>query len=192
MLDQLVDPEAFLAKVRALYDSDKEDNDVVLFKDGRVFERYSRPLMLEGPMMGRVWSFRDITERMMAGEALKKSEVRFQELFNDAPVGYFEYDVEGCIIDANRTELGMLGYTLEEMIGQPVWKFIVEEEVARQQILEKLAGTMPPGQGVERTYRRKDGTTLPVLIEDRILPDSEGRIKGIRTTIQDISGLKRA
>jgi two-component system, cell cycle sensor histidine kinase and response regulator CckA len=86
----------------------------------------------------------------------------------------------------------MLGYTLEEMIGQPVWKFIVEEETARQQILEKLAGTKPPGRGVERTYRRKDGTTLPVLIEDRILRDSGGRIIGIRTTIQDISGLKRA
>ena len=134
----------------------------------------------------------DITERKRAEEALKKSEVKFQELFNDAPVGYFEYDVEGRIIDANRTELGMLGYTLEEMIGQPVWKFIVEKEVARQQILEKLAGTKPPGRGVERTYRRKDGTTLPVLIEDRILRDSGGRIIGIRTTIQDISGLKRA
>jgi two-component system, cell cycle sensor histidine kinase and response regulator CckA len=134
----------------------------------------------------------DITERKRAEEALKKSEVKFQELFNDAPVGYFEYDVEGRIIDANRTELGMLGYTLEEMIGQPVWKFIVEEETARQQILEKLAGTKPPGRGVERTYRRKDGTTLPVLIEDRILRDSGGRIIGIRTTIQDISGLKRA
>jgi two-component system, cell cycle sensor histidine kinase and response regulator CckA len=134
----------------------------------------------------------DITERKRAEEALKKSEVKFQELFNDAPVGYFEYDVEGRIIDANRTELGMLGYAREEMIGQLVWKFIVEEETARQQILEKLAGTKPPGRGVERTYRRKDGTTLPVLIEDRILRDSGGRIIGIRTTIQDISGLKRA
>jgi PAS domain S-box-containing protein len=135
---------------------------------------------------------RDITERMMAGEALKKSEVRFQKLFNDAPVGYFEYDVEGCIIDVNRTELELLGYRLDEMIGQPVWKFIVEGEAARQQILQKLTGTLPPAQGLERTYRRKDGTTFPVLVGDRILQDSEGKIIGIRTTIQDISELKRA
>jgi len=135
---------------------------------------------------------RDITERMMAGQALEKSEVRFQELFNDAPVGYFEYDVEGRIIDVNRTELELLGYRLEEMIGQPVWKFIVEGEAAHQQILQKLAGTLPPAQGLERTYRRKDGTTFPVLVGDRILRDSEGKIIGIRTTIQDITGRKRA
>jgi PAS domain S-box-containing protein len=132
----------------------------------------------------------DITERKRSEESLEKSEMRFIELFNDAPVGYFEYNVEGLIKNVNRTYLEMLGYKFEEMIGQPVWKFIVEEEVARQQILEKLAGTTPPGRGVERTYRRKDGTRLPVLIEDRILRDSEGRIIGIRTTIQDITERK--
>jgi two-component system cell cycle sensor histidine kinase/response regulator CckA len=132
----------------------------------------------------------DITERKRSEESLEKSEMRFIELFNDAPVGYFEYNVEGLIKNVNRTYLEMLGYKFEEMIGQPVWKFIVEEEVARQQILEKLAGTAPPGRGVERTYRRKDGTRLPVLIEDRILRDSEGRIIGIRTTIQDITERK--
>jgi PAS domain S-box-containing protein len=81
---------------------------------------------------------RDITEGKVAGEALKKSEERFRELYDNAPVGYFEYDSHGRITDVNRTELEMLGYSLEEMIGQPVWKFIAEEEVARQQVLAKL------------------------------------------------------
>jgi signal transduction histidine kinase/CheY-like chemotaxis protein len=50
----------------------------------------------------------------------------------------------------------------------------------------------PPGRQFERTYRRKDGTTFPVLIEDRFLRDAEGRIIGIRSTIQDITDRKRA
>jgi len=45
--------------------------------------------------------------------------------------------------------------------------------------------------GLERTYRRKNGTTFPVLFEDRLLTDAEGRIKGIRTTIQDITDQKQ-
>ena len=47
------------------------------------------------------------------------------------------------------------------------------------------------GGAFERTYRRKDGVTFPALIEDRLLRDSEGRIIGIRSTIQDITERKR-
>jgi PAS domain S-box-containing protein len=134
----------------------------------------------------------DITERKRADEALRQSEKKFRELFDEAPVGYFEYDGQGRITNVNRTELKMLGYALEEMIGQPPWKFIVEEEIARQQILDMLAGTMPPVQGLGRTYRRKDGTTFPALVQDRLLQDAERKILGIRATIQDITERKRA
>lgn len=63
VLAQLKDPDAFLAKVQALYDGDTEDSDVLHFKDGRVFERYSQPMHVESVRIGRVWSFRDVTER---------------------------------------------------------------------------------------------------------------------------------
>jgi len=124
-------------------------------------------------------------------EALRESEDKFRDLYDHAPVGYHEYDAEGRITNVNRTDLEMLGYTREEMVGQPMWKFNVEEEVAHQQILEKLAGLRPPGQNLERTYRRKDGTTFPVLIEDRLIRDEERRIICIRCTIQDITERKR-
>ena len=134
----------------------------------------------------------NITERKQAEISLRESKERYRELFDGAPVGYFEYDIEGRITSVNRTELEMLGYTAEEMIGQPVWKFNVEEVSARRQILDKLAGTLPPTRNLERNYRKKDGTSLPVLIEDRLLRDAEGRIIGIRSTIQDITDRKRA
>jgi PAS domain S-box-containing protein len=133
----------------------------------------------------------DITERKRVEEALRKSEVRFQELFHEAPVGYHEVDTEGRITQVNRTELTMLGYTLEEMLGQPMWKFIVEEE-SQKVLMAKITGVTLPGRQFERTYRRKDGTMLPVLIEDRLLQNIKGKIIGIRSTIQDITERKRA
>jgi PAS domain S-box-containing protein len=133
----------------------------------------------------------DITERKRAQEILRESEVRFRQLFHRAPVGLFQYDRQGRILDVNDTELGMLGYAREEMIGRPVWEFFAEPEPGRSQVLEKLAGTRPPARGIERLYRRKDGTQLPVLVEDRILTAADGAIEGILSTIQDITALKQ-
>ena len=71
---------------------------------------------------------RDISDRKRAKEALLKSEERFRDLFDHAPVGYFELDSKGQFSNLNQTELEMMGYSLEEMIGQPAWKFYEDEE----------------------------------------------------------------
>ncbi len=130
-------------------------------------------------------------EHKRTEEALRESERKFRDLYDNAPLGYHEYNTEGSITNVNRTDLEMLGYTAEEIIGRPIWKLNVNEDTVREQVMAKLTGARPPGKELERIYRRRDGTTFPVLIEDRLILDEKGRIKGIRCTVQDITERKR-
>jgi len=102
---QLSDPEAFLAKVRALYDTEVEDMEELRFKDGQVFERYSRPLVLQGTVMGRVWSFRDVTERNQAEIKRKAYNRKLQVLSRR-------------LVEAQETERRNIARELHDEIGQ--------------------------------------------------------------------------
>jgi PAS domain S-box-containing protein len=63
-LDQMEDPEAFLRRIEDVYaHKDRESFDVLRFKDGRIYERYSTVQRIGEEIAGRVWSIRDVTER---------------------------------------------------------------------------------------------------------------------------------
>ena len=91
VLDQLVDPEHFLAQVRRLYDSNEEARDTLQFKDGRVFSRYTRALSI-GSEQGRIWCFTDITEQAQSDLALIASHKLLQTIIDTAPVRIFWKD----------------------------------------------------------------------------------------------------
>jgi signal transduction histidine kinase/HAMP domain-containing protein/ActR/RegA family two-component response regulator len=75
VLGQLKYPELFLKKVQESYAHlDIESEDTLELIDGKIFERYSQPYKLGGKSVGRVWSFRDITEKRRLEDSLRQSQ----------------------------------------------------------------------------------------------------------------------
>ena len=79
VLSKLKEPIKFLSKVKKLYETDQQDFDNIDFNDGRVFERYSEPLIVDHNVEGRVWSFRDVTERNKAQEEQERLQSKLQQ-----------------------------------------------------------------------------------------------------------------
>jgi len=192
VLDQLSDPDAFLKKVQALYDSIKYDMDILDFKDGRVFERYSVPLMLESALIGRVWSFRDITERKHVEEALRISETRLQKIISNTQAGYFFIDRDGLYRRVNDSWLRMHGYeSPDEVIGRPFTLTQVDTalEDARKIMDTILAGdTIPTG---EFSRRCRDGSIRYHTFSAQPVVEG-GKIVGIEGFIIDATDRKQA
>jgi diguanylate cyclase (GGDEF)-like protein/PAS domain S-box-containing protein len=64
VLDQVENEEKFVTKVRELYQTPLLSSfDKIKFKDGKIVERFSKPQFVDMQVVGRVWSFRDVTER---------------------------------------------------------------------------------------------------------------------------------
>ncbi|MCI0707964.1 MAG: PAS domain S-box protein [Ignavibacteriae bacterium] len=149
------------------------------------------PLVKGGKTVAIVGSLTDITDRRTAEAVLLESEARFRELFDNAPIGYHEIDANGVITRVNRTECDMLGYTPEEMVGRHAWEFVAEQDASRKAINRKFSGkeALKP---FERVFIRKDGSRMPVSVQDRYLINEKGDVAGIRTTLQDITDRKRA
>lgn len=116
---QFADPEGFVQRVREHYtEPGTVSFETLLLRDGRIIERVSKPQILAGKNIGRVWSFRDVTERKNAEKAVRDRELLLRQVIDLVPHFIFAKSPEGMILFVNQAYAGACGLTVAEATGR--------------------------------------------------------------------------
>jgi diguanylate cyclase (GGDEF)-like protein/PAS domain S-box-containing protein len=184
MAAQLIDPADFLGSVPDPEAPDVEVTHLLEFHDGRRFEQYSASRSADM----RVWSFRDVTARRRAEEALRNSEARYRLLFEQNAAGVCVTTMHGRIIDCNATFADLVGDSPDDLTRRSLRDVFARSE-EWETIVQRLA-VSPVIRGAETELRRSDGTRLWVLQNLAVLGRGETAV--IHLTAVDIGDRKRA
>jgi two-component system cell cycle sensor histidine kinase/response regulator CckA len=163
-LPQLQNSAEFLTKVKELYSSPEAISfDVLHLKEGRIFERYSQPQRIGDRVVGRVWSFRDVTQARRLEQELRQSQKM-------EAVGRL---AGGVAHDFNNLLMLMSGY-LSQLANDPALSS------DHNSIVEQLLATTKRGASLTRqllAFSRKDQTTLIVADLNAIVLNIEGLLR---------------
>jgi PAS domain S-box-containing protein len=133
----------------------------------------------------------DISERKQVEEALRESEERYRELFENSKDAIYVHDMSGRYTSVNRAAERLSGYTREELIGRHFSSLVTPEYTrqVREQLCRKLETSGETTYEVELITR--EGRRVPVEVSSRLIVEN-GLPIGVQGCVRDISERKRA
>jgi len=188
MLDRVEDYKDFQETLETTYDQPEvESFDILGLKDGRIVERYSKPQKIGGKTVGRVWSFRDVTQRLRAEEERRASEEKYRSLFEESKDVVFISTPDGKFLDINLAGVELFGYsTKEELLEVDIGHDLYVDSEARMIANELLAG-----QGYLKDHltraKTKNGRDLIVLETTTAVKDLSGKVIAYRGILRDVT-----
>jgi PAS domain S-box-containing protein len=189
----LADPRQFLEKLEEIYAVWPPDSyDLLELADGRVFERFSKIQHIEERSVGRIWSFRDITARRHAEEALRESTERLRFMAEAMPQKIFTARADGMLDYFNQQWKDYTGLAPEQMAGWEWTKLIHPEDM--DESLKRWQHSLNTGEPfrMECRFRRADGEYRWHLIQTQARRDARGNILMWVGSNTDIDPIKRA
>ncbi|MGH8613436.1 MAG: PAS domain S-box protein, partial [Gammaproteobacteria bacterium] len=195
---QLKDPDQFRLKVEEIYaSSPPESYDLLELVDGRVIERFSRIQRIDERNVGRVWSFRDITERRRADEALQKQSGWLRVTLASIGDAVMTTDTEGRITYLNAVAESLTGWKNDEATGQPLETvFRIINEQTRQPAANPAGRALKEGVIVglanHSVLIRKDGTERPIDDSASPIKDERSHVAGVVLIFRDVTEKRRA
>lgn len=191
---KLAEPEAFMELVDDLYERPEETSrDEVRLRDGRVFDRYSAPVIGdEGTHYGRLWVFRDITERKERERELEQQEFLFSRVQAIADIGIWEYDTRTNDLtwsDGVRRIHGVAD-DYEPALADGLDFYHPDD---RDEIAAAVTRAIEEGEQYDLELRivRPDGTVRDVRTQGEVSTDENGETELVRGVFQDITDRKR-
>ena len=184
--DQVKNPQTFLDKVRLLYSQpEAESYDSIEFIDGRVFERYSMPQKIGGVCVGRVWSFRDISERARSSERIRE-QASLLDLAQDA---ILVRDMNDVILFWNKGAERVFGWKADEAVASEMQRLVHSDP---ERLAEAKRVVVDRGDWAgDLRHRTKAGRD--VITESRwtLLRDARGVPKSILMINTDVTERKK-
>jgi two-component system, cell cycle sensor histidine kinase and response regulator CckA len=194
-------PEEFYKRVSYMFaHPDETIRDELELKDGTVLDRYSGPVIGEsGKRYGRIWTFRNITERKRSEEALRVSQSRLAEAMDLANIVYWEVDPADNVYVFNDPFYAFYCTTAEaeggyRMTREEYFKRFVHPD-DRSDISSIVAQRMSTSDleilhDIEHRIIRRDGEVRHILVRARAVKDKSGRIIKRYGANQDITDRK--
>lgn len=187
VLNQMKYPDQFVSKIQYLYENiDIESFDTIELTDGRILERYSRPQLLDGKPVGRVWNFRDVTERRNSEQQIQLMAHTIKSINESVSIT----DTSNKILFVNDAFLKTYGFdNLNELVGKDI-SFVRSDNNDPNIVNRILSFTENSGWHGEIFNRRKDGTEFPISLSTSVVQNEKGEVLGLVGVAVDITERK--